>query len=130
MNKTIQSGNICSELKLETSKNGKNFCKFSIAATSNYKDKDGKQHVDFIDCIAWGAQAEYLKSYGLKGQKATIFGSIQTGSYEDKDGKKHKTTVVNVNEVELAYKATGKAKADDSDESIEPQEVDTDSLPF
>lgn len=129
MNKVILSGNICTDIELATTKNGKSYCRFNIAATSNYKDKDNKVHSDYVDCIAWGAQAEYLKSYGSKGQKCTIFGSIQVGTYEDKNGTKHKTTTVNVAEVELSYKNGGKAK-DDSDESIAPQPVDDSSLPF
>lgn len=131
MNKVILSGNISTEINYATSKNGKAYCRFNLATTSNYKDTNGNLHCDFVDCVAYGKTAEYLNSYGSKGQKATVFGSLQVNSYKDNDGKTHKSIAVNVGEIELVKgSGSGNAKAAENDTAIDLTPISDDALPF
>lgn len=57
---------------------------------------------DFINCVAFGTTAEFVKKWCAKGTKVCASGRIQTGSFEGKDGKKVYTTEVIVDQVEFA----------------------------
>ena len=51
-----------------------------------------KEGTDFINCVAFGKQADFAEKYLAKGTKVAIEGRIQTGSYKNKDGKTVYTT--------------------------------------
>jgi|LGVE01.1.fsa_nt_gb single-strand DNA-binding protein len=74
-------------------------CNFTLAVNRPYKDKDGENQADFIQCQAWKKQAEFIGTYIQKGQLVSITGSINTRTYE-KDGVTHYVTEVNVNQVQ------------------------------
>ena len=59
--------------------------RFSVAVNRKYK-KDGEQEADFINCVSFGKQAEFVEKYFKKGQQIAICGRIQTGSYKDNNG--------------------------------------------
>lgn len=76
-----------------------NVCSFSIAVDRGYKDNQGQNITDFINCIAWGNQANYIGQYVKKGNMLSITGSIQTRTYTDKDNKQRVITEVYVDKV-------------------------------
>ncbi len=61
-----------------------------------------EQSADFIGCVAFGRQGEFVEKYLKKGTKMLVTGRIQTGSYTNKDGVKVYTTEVVVEEQEFA----------------------------
>lgn len=63
--------------------------KFTVAVDRASKDKGA----DFINVVAFGANADNIVKYFGKGQRIALRGRIQTGSYE-KDGQKVYTTDV------------------------------------
>ena len=89
-----------------------------------------KEGVDFINCVAFGNQAEFAEKYLHKGIKIAIEGHIQTGSYE-KDGKKVYTTTVVVDRHEFCEKK-GAAPKEEKEEQKESEWMDAEqeSLPF
>lgn len=58
---------------------------FTLAVNRNYKSKDGSQDADFINCVAWRSQAEFLGNYAHKGTLIGIVGRLQTRSYVPND---------------------------------------------
>ena len=88
--------------ELKQTPNGKSVCNFSLAAERKFKDADGKPIVDFIDCVAWGSQADFLCKWFDKGVRVAITGELQTRIFTDKDGKDRKVYEVLVNTVEFA----------------------------
>lgn len=58
------------------------------------KIKNGDQKADFINCVTFGKNAEFVEKYLKKGTKIAVEGRIQTGSYTNKDGKTVYTTDV------------------------------------
>ena len=95
MNKVILMGNLTSKPELKTTSSGKNYTRFTLAVK---RDKD---NTDFINCVSWGKQGEFITNYFDKGQSMLICGRIQTGSYDDKDGNKRHTTDIVVGEVKF-----------------------------
>ncbi len=61
-----------------------------------------EQTADFIQCVSFGKQGEFVEKYLRKGTKMIVSGRIQTGSYTNKDGVKVYTTEVVVEDQEFA----------------------------
>ncbi len=64
--------------------------------------RTGEQSADFINCVTFGKNADFVERYLKQGMKIAVTGRIQTGSYTDKDGKRVYTTDVIVEEHEFA----------------------------
>lgn len=99
MNKAILIGRLTRDPELKTTANGVSVCSFTLAVNRRFKNADGNYDADFINCVAWRAQAEFICKYFGKGSLFGVVGSIQTRNYDDKDGKKVYITEVSVDEV-------------------------------
>lgn len=99
MNKAILIGRLTRDPELKTTASGVSVCSFSIAVNRRFKNAEGNYDADFINCVAWRQQAEFMAKYFGKGRMVGVVGSIQTRSYDDKDGKRVYVTEVSVDEV-------------------------------
>lgn len=99
MNKWIGIGRICNEVEVKTAQSGTSIAKYRLAVNRQFK-KEGQPEADFLNCIAFGKNAEFAQKYLHKGMKIAVEGSIQTGSYE-KDGVRHYTTDIVVDRMEF-----------------------------
>lgn len=66
----------------------------TVARYSLAVDRRKKGETDFINCVTFGKNAEFVQKYLHKGSKICVSGRIQTGSYTDKEGRKIYTTDV------------------------------------
>ena len=123
MNKAILMGRLTADPELKQTPNGVLVTRFTLAVNRRFA-KEGQQQADFISCVAWRNQAEFLCRYFHKGSMAAIVGSIQTGSYDGEDGKKRYTTEVVADEV---YFTGEKAKTADK---IGFEEIEDGGLPW
>lgn len=115
MNKCVLIGRLTKDTEIKRTSNNSKLCSFTIAVDRRFKDKDGNRQADFINCLAWGKNAEFIDKYFNKGSRIGIVGSIQTRSYADKDGKTVYVTEVVVDEaefVESSVKSDAKAEAE------------------
>ena len=99
LNRVILMGRITQDLEVRQTPNGQAVLSFSVAVQRNYKDQSGQYPTDFIDCVAWGQQAEFISRYFGKGRMIAIEGNLRTRSYDDKNGVKHNVTEVFVDSV-------------------------------
>lgn len=88
MNNITISGRITRDVKLGTSKSGKNYI---INCLAVQRDKDT---ADFIKFIVWEHQAEYLSKYAKKGDKAVISGCMRVTPYESNGQKREDYSVL------------------------------------
>ena len=108
MNKTILSGTVCTEPKVNhfTTNDGKDsaVARYKIAVNRpgarNNQNSD-QQTADFPECVCFGNAALFVEKYVQKGTKLLISGRIQTGSYTNRDGNKVYTTEVIVDSHEF-----------------------------
>lgn len=98
MNKAVIVGRITKDVELKTTQSGVSVCSFTVAVNRRFKNAEGNYDADFINCVAWRGQAEFLSKYFDKGSMVGIVGSIQTRSY-DSDGHKVWVTEVVADEV-------------------------------
>ena len=103
MNKVILMGRLTREPEVRYSQGESSMAiaRFSLAVDRRFK-RDGEASADFISCVAFGKQAEFIERYLHQGTKIVAEGRIQTGSYTNKDGQKVYTTDVVVEDQEFA----------------------------
>ena len=95
-NQVILLGNLTRDPELRTTPNGQSVCSFSIAV--NAPTKEGQEpRADFVDCVAWGKQAEIISGNLEKGKPILVDGRLTFRSWE-KDGEKRSKLEVTVND--------------------------------
>lgn len=102
MNKVILIGRIVRdpEVRYSQGENASGVAKYSLAVERRFK-QEGQPTADFINCVCFGKQTEFVEKYLRQGTKIAVTGRIQTGSYTNKDGVKVYTTDVVVEEHEF-----------------------------
>lgn len=90
LNKVMLIGNLTRDPDLKFTAGNQAVCELGLAVNRRYKTKDGEEREDttFVDCEAWGKQAEVLKQYLTKGRPLFIEGRLKLDQWEDKDGQK------------------------------------------
>ena len=107
MNKVILMGRPTRDPNIRYSQGGDNMAigRITLAVDRRVRRQEGaadKQTADFISCVAFGRQAEFLEKYVRQGTKIAVTGRIQTGSYTNRDGQKVYTTDVVLDDIEFA----------------------------
>jgi single-strand DNA-binding protein len=69
---------------------GKACTNFTIAVDRNF----AKGETDFIDCVSWDKQGEFVANNFGKGKMILISGRLQKRKWEDKDGNKRETAEI------------------------------------
>ena len=87
MNNVSLTGRITKDPELKYTPNNNAYVMFTIAVSRNYKDKDGNTPSDFLMCVAWHSQAEFISKYVKKGNLLEITGSIQTRAYQNQQNE-------------------------------------------
>jgi len=101
MNKVVLVGNLTRDPELRTVGSGVSVCTFTVACQRRFANAQGVREADFINCVAWRQQAEFVAKYFTKGRRIGVCGSIQTRSYDANDGTKRYVTEVVVDEAEF-----------------------------
>lgn len=96
LNKWIGVGFLAAKPELFYSQVGTTFCKFCIAINSKTK---GNAVVDFINCVAFGKQAEVIDKYFDKGMSIAVAGTLKNNNFVDSSGVKHYSYNIIVNEI-------------------------------
>lgn len=99
LNNVILMGRLVATPELRTTPSGVSVCSFTVAVERSYVKQGEERQADFIDCVAWRQNAEFLTRYFAKGQLVALEGSLQKRSYQDKDGNNRYVTEVVVDSV-------------------------------
>jgi single-strand DNA-binding protein len=89
-NKIIMIGNLTRDPQMSYLPSQTPVVEFGLAVNRKWKSGDGqsREEVCFIDCRAYGKQAETLNQYVTKGQSILIEGRLQFDTWDDKQGGK------------------------------------------
>jgi len=96
INNLTIGGRLTRDVELRYTPTGTAVANFSIAS-NGYKEGD----VCFIECVAWGKQAEALSKHRGKGDGITVVGKLELDRWE-KDGQKHQRHKINVRDWHFA----------------------------
>lgn len=133
INNVTLAGRLVREPELRKTSSGVSLVHFTVAVDRRKKEAGA----DFVPCIAWRQQADFLSEYADKGTMVAIIGEIRTGSYE-KDNQRIYTTEVEAERVSIldskkarADYPTGGAsvRLEEFTGTVEPEDENAD-LPF
>lgn len=99
LNKAILMGRLTRDPEMRYTQTNTPVTSFALAITRDRKDANGERQTDYIDCVAWGRQAEFVKQWFAKGMLAIVVGRIQSRNWEDRNGNKRTSTEVNTESV-------------------------------
>ncbi|MBR4223918.1 MAG: single-stranded DNA-binding protein [Oscillospiraceae bacterium] len=101
INQVILMGRLTADPELRQTQSGVPTCRFTVAITRAFADKNGERQSDFITCVAWRQTAEFIHRNFSKGRLILVEGDLRSGSYDDRNHPdvKHYTTEVYVNNV-------------------------------
>lgn len=126
-NKCFLLGNLTRDPAMKFLPSQTAVAEFGLAVNRKYKTAAGedKEEVAFIDCTAFGRQAETIAQYCTKGKPIFVEGRIKFDSWDDKNGggKRSKLTVVVENFQFLGRAMDGFGDAQDGAEPP-PRKVD------
>ena len=98
VNKVIIVGNLTRDPVTKQLPTQSMVTEFGLAMNRKFKAPDGedREEVCFVDCAAFGRQAEVIQKYCKKGKSLYVEGRLRYDSWEDKGGhgKRSKLTVV------------------------------------
>lgn len=116
INRVVLVGRLTRDPELKYTQSGIAVCRFTLAVNRPFKNQQGENEADFINCVAWRKQAENTANFLKKGSLAGIDGRIQTSSFEGKDGNRVFMTEVVADSVQfLEPKGTQNSQNSGSD---------------
>src|SRR5690625_1931360 len=121
MNRVVLAGRLTKDPELRYTPNGNAVANFTIAINRPYRNQQGEQEADFINCVAWRKQAENLANYMRKGSLVGVDGRIQTRSYENQEGRRVFVTEVLAEHITFL---------ESKNEMQQTQQAQTESNPF
>ncbi|MDP6636378.1 MAG: single-stranded DNA-binding protein [Phycisphaerae bacterium] len=96
-NKVILAGNLTRDPQLSYTPSQTPVVDFGMAINRTWRGQDGQKREEtcFVDCRAFGRQAETINQYLSKGRPVLVEGRLHFSSWE-KDGRKHSKLRVTV----------------------------------
>ncbi|EAE8667424.1 single-stranded DNA-binding protein [Listeria monocytogenes] len=88
MNRVILVGRLTKDPDLRYTPAGAAVATFTLAVNRPFKNGQGEQEADFIQCVVWRKPAENVANFLKKGSLTGVDGRVQTRNYEGNDGKR------------------------------------------
>jgi single-strand DNA-binding protein len=144
-NKVILVGNLTRDPQMSYLPSQMAVVEFGLATNRRWRAADGQQREEtcFIDCRAYGKQAETINQYLAKGKAVLVEGRLQFDTWEGKDGTKRSKHRVVVERFQFLGAPTGPRPAaaprpqpaeaadqGDMTEPAPPPEEGGDDIPF
>jgi single-strand DNA-binding protein len=97
-NKVILMGNLTRDPQMKYLPSQTPVAEFGLATNRRFKSQSGeeKEEVTFVDCAAFGKQAEVINQWCRKGKQLFIEGRLKFDSWDDRNGggKRSKLSVI------------------------------------
>lgn len=123
MNRVVLVGRLTRDPDLRYTPSGVAVANFNMAVNRPFKNQQGEQDADFVNCVVWRRPAENLANYMKKGNLIGVDGRIQTRNYEGTDGKTVYVTEVVADSVQfLESKGTGQSRPEGQSFQQKPQQ--------
>ncbi|WP_306974938.1 single-stranded DNA-binding protein [Alkalibacillus salilacus] len=149
LNRSVLVGRLTKDPDLRYTQSGTAVANFTLAVNRPFRNQDGEQEADFINCVIWRKPAENLANYMGKGSMVGVDGRIATRSYDNQEGKRIFITEVVAESVQFLeskqsnqnqgnnpqqQKQSTQSQQESSKQSLEeagePVDLDDSDLPF
>ena len=129
LNKIFLMGNLTRDPQLTYTPNQTAVVDFGLAVNRRWKGKDGsnKEETCFVDCRAFGRQAENINKYLTKGRPLFVEGRLTFNSWTAQDGtkrSKHRITVEQFQFIGAPAGQAGQTSAETAEPTYEEQDVE------
>ena len=103
VNKVMLLGRLTRDPEMKYSSSGSAFCTWGMAVNRYYNNNNGErqQEVCFIDCKAFGRQAEIVGEYVRKGNPLFVEGRLSFYQYETESGERRNKLSVIAERIQL-----------------------------
>lgn len=98
INRIVLMGRLTADPELKTTTSGLFTTSFTVAVDRSYSS-NGERKTDFIPCVAWRKDAEFICNYFRKGNMIAVEGCLFSRQYEDRNGQKRTAYDVSVDGV-------------------------------
>ena len=129
MNKFACTGRIVNDPELKITPNQISVLSFTVAV----KRPRTKEVADFLPCVAWRQNAEFLSKFAHKGDMVGITGMLTSRNWEDREGNKRSSLEIQCDNVEILSpkKQEGAAPAYSNQDTSGYEDLSSDEeLPF
>jgi single-strand DNA-binding protein len=108
-NRVILLGRLTRDPQLRYTPSQMAVCDFGLAISRQWKAQDGqkREEVTFVDCTAWGRQAETIQKYTAKGRPLFVEGRLTFRQWDGPDGKKRSKLEVTVENFQFVDSGKG-----------------------
>lgn len=112
LNKVMLMGNITRELAMQYLPSNTPVVDFGIAVNRTWTGQDGvkKEEVTFVDCVAFGKQAEILAKFKKKGDPLFIEGRLKLDQWQAQDGTNRSKLRVIVENFQFLNRSQGQGQ--------------------
>ena len=118
-NRVILMGNLTRDPEMRTTAGGTTVGSFSLAV--NNRSKDDKESVSYIECVAFGKQADFATEHLSKGMPILVEGRLRQNRWEQEGQKRSKLEVI----VERLTFTGPKKNGEGDPETAEPEDGET-----
>ena len=131
-NLCVLKGRLCKNPELSTTSSGMSVCRIRLAVPR----RDSQSGTDFVTCVAFKAQAEFLNKYFSKGQEILVQGNLRINQWEkDVDGVRREGCEVLINNIDFcgAKQDSKPAEQNERAQTVEPgqfTDLPDEDLPF
>ena len=128
MNQVVLIGRLCADPELRYTNNGTAVANFTLAVDRRFSKE---KQADFINIVAWKAQAKNCAKYIAKGSQVAVEGRIQARKYQDRDGNNRTAFEVVANSVQFLSRM--RQPGEDVDQVAADMfggQIDEDDCPF
>jgi single-strand DNA-binding protein len=115
VNKVILIGNVGADPEVRRTQDGRPVANIRIATSENWKDKatgERKEKTEWHRVVVFGALAEIVEQYVVKGQRLYIEGKLETRKWTDQAGVEKYSTEIVLNSFQSVLTMLDKPAAD------------------
>lgn len=94
-------GRLTKPIEKKTTPSGVSVLNNTVAVDRDRKNGDEKL-TDFIDCVFWRFNADFLEKYAEKGRMVVVHGRLESRKWTDKDGSNRVSWEIQADNVYLA----------------------------
>ena len=92
LNCVVLMGRLTADPDLRTTPSNVSVTRFSIAVDRGYVRPGEERQTDFINCVSFNKQAEFVSKYFHKGSMIAVQGELRMNRYQDKTTGQNRTT--------------------------------------
>lgn len=104
-------GRLTRDPELRRTGSGIAVANFTLAVERDFASKEGaERETDFIDCVAWRQDGEFISKHFTKGRMAVVSGRLEIRTWKDKENNNRRSAEVVVDNIYFADSKRDNAK--------------------